>query len=347
MTGCRALRLASLLAGAACAGCGSSSPAPQGGAPASWNVLLSGLQATLLCVWGTSASDVFAVGGALGDGTPSAFLHYDGARWTDLVPGGTETFWWANGTSASDVWAVGERGRIVHWDGAHFTEYISGTTATLWGVWAAATNDVWAVGGTPGAGTSAPNDVVIHFDGVRWTSVPMPQALGRALFKVWGSASDNLYIVGEAGTIWHHRGVTWTLESMPPLASGSLLTVNGCGADDVYAVGGDDVLQSNGATWSRIRITLDSQVNGVSCASPGHVVVVGFGGLKERLDGGAWQDDFAEAPHMDMHGAWADPTGAYWAAGGDFSSPARDGGPPRGGFVAYYGATPPAGTLGP
>jgi hypothetical protein len=315
-------------------------------AAAKWHTVLQGQQPVLLCVWGTASSDVFAVGGPRGNGTPSAALHYDGRAWKDLAPGGTETFWWAHGTSDADVWIVGEGGRIAHWDGAAFQEYVSGTTATLYGVWAAAPRDVWAVGGSPGAGGSQPNDIVLHFDGASWAVSPPPQTFGRAYFKVWGTAPDNVYVVGESGTIWHRTGSGWTLESNP--ATGNLTTVAGCGPSEVYAVGGRDVLRSDGVTWTRMEATdlLTNDVNGVSCGSPGNVVIVGFGGLKQRLVGGAWQDDFGTQPYSDLHSAWADPTGAYWAAGGDFITDPKAGAA-RLGVVAYYGAATPSSAMEP
>ncbi len=317
------------------AGCGNTSPAT----PSSWHVVLQGLSPTLLCVWGTSASDVFAAGGPLGNGGSSAMLHYDGTSWTTLAPGGTETLWWTHGTSDTDVWAVGENGRITHYDGTSFTEHTSGTTATLYGVWAAGPSDVWAVGGTPEGGTAKPNDVVLHYDGSSWQPSPVPMALGRAYFKVWGTASSNLYVVGELGTIWHRTGTAWALEAnSPPLATGNLTTVNGCSASEVYAVGGQDVLAWDGTSWQRSSVsdTLLNTVNGVSCGSPGAVVVVGSAGVKDRLVDGRWQDDFALEPHTDLHGAWADPSGGYWAAGGDFTS-APQAGVSRNGTLAYYG----------
>jgi hypothetical protein len=316
------------------AACSSPPAAPTG----SWHVELSGQRATLLSVWGTSPRDVFTVGGPLGDGTPSAMLHFDGQTWQDLMPGGTETFWWTHGTGPDDVWAVGERGRISHWNGTHLTEVAPRpTTATLYGVWAAAPNDVWAVGGTPEGGTTAPNDVVLHFDGSAWSQGSGPPAQGRAFFKVWGSSAADVYVVGEAATIWHRRAGSWVLESNPPLASGTLLTVAGCSASEVYAVGNSDVLRSDGTRWTRVAVMdVGNGVNGVSCAMAGSPVIVGYGGLKQRLVSGHWQDDFGQDPHQDLHGAWADGTGGFWAAGGDFVTDARDGGF-RGGLLAHFG----------
>jgi len=331
---------------AACGPKSHSTPSQEAGPP-SWHVVLQDLEPTLLCAWGTSATDVFAVGGPLGNGGATEVLHYDGTSWTDLHAGGTDTFWWANGTSDGDVWFVGTSGRIDHWDGTQLTSFTSGTTATLYGVWAASPDDVWAVGGTPDEGTSAPNDVLLHFDGTSWSPSPLPQTLGRAFFKVWGTGSDNLYVVGEYGTIWHRKGTTWALEAnSPPLATGNLTTVNGCSAAQVYAVGGEDVLVSDGASWTRANVSLENGVNGVSCGAAGDVVIVGFAGVKQRLVGGQWVTDFAQDPHEDLHGAWADADGGFWAVGGDFTSDPTPGAA-RAGTVAYYGSADVSSTLQP
>jgi hypothetical protein len=281
----------------------------------------------------------------MGNGTPSAVVHYDGSAWSSLSPGGTDTFWWAHGTSGTSVWAVGENGRITFWDGTKFTEQPSGTTATLYGVWAAAPNDVWAVGGTPEGGMAKPNDVLLHFDGTSWSPSPLPQTLGRTFFKIWGvphAGSYTLYVVGEFGTIWHRVGETWSLEAdQPPLATGNLTTVSGCSDTEVYAVGGNDVLVSNGTTWTRETVNLESGVNGVACASPGKVLVVGFGGVKQRLTGGTWTSDFAFEPHVDLHGAWADSAGGFWVVGGFWvTTPVP--GQSRAGALGYYGSAAPS-----
>jgi len=333
------------------AGCSpSSGPAPT---PA-WHVVLHDLTPTLLSAWGASPTDVFAVGGPRGNGTPSAVLHYDGSAWSDLHVGGTDTFWWVAGTSHDDVWMVGENGRIEHYDGSGFHSYTSGTTATLYGVWPAAQNDVWAVGGTPTQGSAAPNDVVLHYDGDAWVPSPLPQALGRTFFKVWGVRTTDdagvhtqIWIVGEYGTIWHQVDGTWALEaSSPPLATGNLTTVNGCSVTEVYAVGGQDVLTWDGASWSRANVQLENIVNGVSCNAPGIVAVVGSAGVKQRLAGGVWTSDFADDPHQDLHGVWADGQGGYWAVGGDFvSDPVPGAG--RVGTLAYYGTASVGTTLVP
>jgi hypothetical protein len=318
---------------------GDGGTAQEAGAP-SWQIVLQGLPQSLLAAWGATQNDVFAVGGALGNGAPAALLHYDGSAWKELSSGSTETFWWVHGTSDKDVWAVGTHGHIVHWDGSSLADHSVTTTATLYGVWAASSTDAWAVGGTPEGGTSKPNDVLLHWDGTSWTPSPLPMTLGRTFFKVWGTSSSNLYVVGEFGTIWHRTGTTWALEANKPkpLATGNLTTVSGCSATQVYAVGGQDVLVSDGKTWSRASVTvINGGVNGVSCGPGGQVVIDGFGGFRQRLVQGQWIDD-TQSPDIsnDFHGAWADPSGGFWAAGGHFVDQPQPG-ISRQGILAYYG----------
>ena len=338
---CRAFRSVWGLAGTVIlGGCSDPEPVkPIPPAPPAWHVVLdeTTLDRAVLSVWGSSPTNVFAVGGALGNGQESLVLHYDGKAWKELHPGGTETYWWVGGSGPNDVWMVGENGRATHWDGSVFQEHASGVMATLWGVWAASPTDVWFVGGTPEGGPAKPNDIVLHWDGQGFTNVTLPKALGRSFYKVWGTSSDDLYVVGEAATIWHKKGPDWILESDPPLASSTLFTVAGSSSTDVYAVGNVDVLHSNGTMWEKVPVQLTGSVNGVAVSANGDAAIVGFGGLKQRFANGEWVDDFLSEPYADLHAVWADGLGAYWAVGGNFIGQPSPGASRRG-IVARYGA---------
>lgn len=338
---------------ASSAGCGPSDPSGAGGtggdggsaAEPAWHVVYDGnaLGGSLLSVWGSGPADVFAVGGGLGNtGFGAVAWHFDGTSWKDLAPGGADSFWWVSGTGPNDVWMVGEKGRMTHWNGSSFEELPRVTTATIWGLWAASPTDAWASAGTPGKGTAAENDVILHWDGAAWSKVTLPgKPLGRSLNKVWGTSSDDLYAVGEFATVWHKKGADWLLESDPPVAKSTLLTVFGCSASDVYAVGGSDVIHSDGTSWSKAEVSLSNVVNGVTCGAPGEVLLVGFGGLKQRLVKGAWVDEFDKDPTGDLHGSWGDGQGAFWAAGGDFvSKPTAN--KARRAILAHWGTKPTA-----
>ena len=320
--------------------------AAEGGdaAPAApeWRPVLEHLDGALLSIWGTSERDVWTVGGPLGNsGFESLVMRFDGEAWRRVATGGVETYWWVHGTGPSDVWMVGEKGRITHWDGTKLEERTSGTTATLFGVFATAPDDAWAVGGTPDQ-PGAANDVVIHWDGTSWKPDALPEQKKVALFKVWAAGGDGVYVVGENGLVWHRTAGTWKREA-EGVAKGRLTTVTGCSTSEVFAVGGRDLLTSNGTTWKRSDAVLVNDVNGVACAPPGtparewgRAVIVGGGSLKLRLVGEQWESDFGSKPFADLHGAWVDPTGAFWGVGGAFSASPRPGAS-RDGVVARYG----------
>ena len=65
---------------------------------------------TLHGVWGTSGTDVFAVGDA------GTILHYNGTSWSSMSSGTTEILWGVCGSSG-DVFAVVGYGSILHCDG--------------------------------------------------------------------------------------------------------------------------------------------------------------------------------------------------------------------------------------
>lgn len=336
-----ALALASISAALGCGPegpTGSTSSSTGGSGEPAWQLVYDGktLGGAVLSVWGAAPDDVYVVGGPLGNGGSAVARHFDGATWKDLAPGGEDTFWWVTGSGPTDVWMAGENGRMTHWDGASFQELPRVTTATIWGVWAQSPTEAWAVAGSPGKGAAAPNDVVLRWDGTSWTPDPLPMKLDRSLNKIWGTSSEDLYAVGEAATVWHRKGATWGLESQPPVATGNLLTVFGCSATDVYAVGGSSVIHSDGQVWTPVDVTLTNTVNGVTCGSPGEVLLVGGGGLKQRLVEGSWVNEFDQDPIKDLHGSWADGQGTFWVAGGDFiTKPAP--GKPRSAVIGRYG----------
>jgi hypothetical protein len=73
--------------------------------------MTSGTTETILEVWGSSGSDVFAVG-SFGN-----TFNYDGTNWSAITSGAKWTLFGVWGSSASDVFAVGWAGDIVHYDG--------------------------------------------------------------------------------------------------------------------------------------------------------------------------------------------------------------------------------------
>ena len=142
----------------------------------------------------------------------------------------TYTFGGANGSSVlfdvaiindSDIWAVGEIHtketdqwnadstkwiqpyNAVHWNGHKWElKRIAGSGYPRSVVYAFGENDVWF-------------DGTIHWDGVNYTvhmeGFPLlPNGDGWRINSMWGTSSEDFYIVGNGGNIAHYNGSKWT-----------------------------------------------------------------------------------------------------------------------------------------
>ncbi len=200
----------------------------------------------LFAVWGSSASDVYAVGGLreAGYGSYGNIAHYDGHVWTgaaDLY----QEFYGVWGSSASDVFAVGSEdagfyiGAALHYDGQNWLPMPSATILgySLQAIWGASPTDVFAAGGNYSGATG----VVAHYDGASWSV--MVSNVRAALTGLWGTAHSDVFAVGndlfddKNGTILHYEGSSWSTMDGGPFPQ--LFGVWGVSPGDVFAVGFD------------------------------------------------------------------------------------------------------------
>ncbi len=109
----------------------------------SWSGMSHPSTWSLDAVWGSSESDVFAVGSG------SKILHYDGQVWSEMDhPYTTDVYriYGVWGSSWDDVFAVGTEGVILRYNGSSWTAMSSGSTEALFAVWGSSGNDVYATG---------------------------------------------------------------------------------------------------------------------------------------------------------------------------------------------------------
>ncbi|MBX3224752.1 MAG: hypothetical protein KF795_29820 [Labilithrix sp.] len=320
--------------------------------------------AALTSVWGSSKTDVWAVGS---NGT---VVHWDGATWT-LAPTPTSfyppkapvknTFNAIWGSGPNDVWiasatdavfhARGYAGAATEWENARlpieegldvpvFTIWGSSAadvrlagrasfmfdeegeiltvnaftktslddggvdwrgepgTASVLGIWGSAANDVWLVAdnsaevtwqrsmslhATPAAGES----------GLAWTEVDTHSTV--TLRAVWGSSKDDVWAVGDVGTIRHvtkANATDWEVVASPTRED--LHAVWGSAADDVWAVGdAGTILHYDGRTWTTTRAALpagkEPALYGVWGSARDDVWIVGDG-VALHYTGGALGD---------------------------------------------------------
>jgi hypothetical protein len=87
----------------------------------------------------------------------------------------------------------------------------TGTDATLYGVWGASDDELWAVGGYVFPRTGEPTLVRLTPTGGEVVANLPTEALGQGtFFKVWGTAKDDVWVIGEMGRIVHYDGATWS-----------------------------------------------------------------------------------------------------------------------------------------
>ncbi|MCB0743821.1 MAG: hypothetical protein KDC67_07955 [Ignavibacteriae bacterium] len=142
----------------------------------------------LLKMWGSSTTDVWAVGhGSTFDKT---IWHYDGAKWiTDGVSKGIDP-WCIYGFAHNDVWIGGADGKIWHFNGNKWSEnlfykedvnYIYHDIIFM-DIWGEQPNDIFAVGMIDSV--SSANEefvfaIIMHYDGNKWNKVDISYTKGQ------------------------------------------------------------------------------------------------------------------------------------------------------------------------
>ena len=196
----------------------------------SWSMQSTATAFKLSGVWGSSSTDVFAVG----DG--GTILHYNGTSWSAQASGTDTDLRRVWGTSSTDVFAVGKRATVLHYDGTSWSmQSTPGSISArdLADVWGSSSTDVFAVGGEILPFNRGTSSVLLHYDGTSWSKQASGMT-GNPLRSVWGSSPTDVFAVGWMGTILHYDGTSWSF-----LASGfgDLGAVWGSSSTDLF-VGG-------------------------------------------------------------------------------------------------------------
>ena len=193
-----------------------------------WNNITSDTSYAITSIWGSSPQDVFAVGHSYSSAL-GIILHYDGRAWNKMTSNTTNDLLSVWGSSPSDVFAVGVAGTIMHYDGYRWSNMTSGTTSTLQGVWGNSSSNVFSVGNA----SNGTGNIILHYDGRAWSSMNSGTIYG--LWGVWGSSPSDVFAVGNGYDILHYNGNTWS--TMNSGTYNGLIAVWGSSSSSVYAVG--------------------------------------------------------------------------------------------------------------
>lgn len=179
----------------------------------------------LSAFWGSGPRDVWAAGDS------GTLIHFDGTTWSgrvDLVEVSLHALW---GSGPRDVWAAGGAGTLLRFDGETWRRVPSGSDEDLRAVTGSSRQDVWAVGGR----------AALHFDGARWSSVPLPP--NARLWSVWREGSD---VFAQGGGLFRFDGRAFV--EVQALDPGDPVPVAGP-ARTKFALRGGRLLKRAGEQW--------------------------------------------------------------------------------------------------
>jgi len=178
-------------------------------------------------------------------------------------------------------------------------------------VWASSMTDVFVVGSFVGS-------QIRHYDGSTWTVMTAPTS--KPLNGVWGSRADDVYAVGDAGTILHWNGLSWSLirsglthqnlASMGATPSGNLLAAGESGT----------ILRHDGRQWRRESTPATTDLKSVCAASRSEFFAVGSDGTILRDQGAGWFP-IGSGTNKPLRGVWASSPNEVFVVGGGYGSP--------------------------
>ena len=206
------------------------------------------------------------------------------------------------GSGPDDVFIVGgtlDQGEAYHFDGIAWQKMVLPDLPLLIWVFGFASDDVFAVG----VGGTA-----VHYDGEGWSLLEPGTDAG--LWGVWGTAPDNLWVVGgDVGkgepVILHYDGVDFVPFPVPPndRSATALFKVWGIGST-VFAVGENGlIVELRDGTWTQVPAGPAADDDFVSLWGTSEDNIVAVGGRTSarvaRYDGTSWSTTlFANVPGL-------------------------------------------------
>lgn len=192
-------------------------------------------QGAVFGIWGSSPTDLWAVGGTPGGANGAFAWRLDGQRWLEAEGFPTElsaraALWKVFGRGPSDVWLVGTDGNLLYWDGVTLAASSTGVMESMFTVHANRERFV-TVGGF---GTG----LILEDEGSGWQNASPPGApslIGVCLDETHG------YAVGELGAVYARGEDGWREEATGIDLELDLLSLHSVWIDPeggVWSVGG-------------------------------------------------------------------------------------------------------------
>jgi hypothetical protein len=235
----------------------------------------------LKSIWGvTDPTELFVLS------ADNRVFHFAGGSWTALTVPSQFSMAMLGGFDRTNVFAAGLNGEIWRFDGGAWSESAPFASAPIFcsspsafpqastHLWGAGPSDVYLACHSSDEATG----YVRHYDGSSWTTV---HTAGGAYYGVWGSASNNVYVVGRLSnsqlTVAHYDGSGWSdalLKDPNGIGFGGV-TVWGTSPSDVYVGGESGIFHFDGSAWKPMTQAIVVSLAG---SSADNVLAVGPAG---------------------------------------------------------------------
>jgi hypothetical protein len=273
----------------------------------------TGTTARLHGLWGVSAQELWAAG-AFG-----TILKWNGTSWSSYASDTGADLFSIWGAAPDDIWAVGRGGAMVHFNGSFWqgqsVSHAGETINALWGLSLSSgqpmsgsglvafgdrgqifswTGGDWVLAAAPGSLTSrslraawgaSTNDVWIVGDAgtaARWNgsqAVLVATGISSDLHALWGQSSSDLYAVGQSGTLARYDGTRWTAMALPAAAGSTLRAIWGASPSELWIAGDNGtLLRWNGSSAAPVASGTVRTLRSLSGTGRGDVWAVGDGG---------------------------------------------------------------------
>ena len=265
-----------------------------------WQIMESDTRANLTRLWARSSSEIYAIGGQYNvhaNRFMGCLLHCDGQQW-QVLPTPEVPLRRLRAITGDDeqLIVVGDGGSLYKVSHGRIETCKSGVEHDLHGIVLLGDDGAVIVGDYGTVLSTADATLVDHRSALlpqdtqmaHWE--PVAQTLtDRVLWSVWSSSPNDVFAVGERGTIIHFDGHHWTTMATP--TDRHLHGIWGSSATNVYAVGQvGTILHYDGTHWQQVyQLSVDVTAVAITGFGPHDIFVVGDEGLILRFDGVDWQ----------------------------------------------------------
>jgi hypothetical protein len=175
------------------------------------------------------------------------------------------------------------------------------------------------VGATTGAvtvtvgGRTSNTDKIFTVNTRNWIRQnPLPT--GNPIYGVWGSAVNDIFVVGQNGSLMRYNGTTWNL-----MTSGTTSTLRGIWGNDasnIFAVGmSGAIIRYNGTAWSTMSSGSTVSLYGIWGSGVADIYAAGDSGTIIHWNGTTWGSPMTTNTTRNLRGIWGSAANNIFAVG--------------------------------